>query len=723
MKIDIFKSKYILAALLLLASSTAIVHGQQMTVDYRYAPDWHLSTPALPDDSYKTLVGPQGQLLYDFGGKQFFAYALSKGFRTVIHLMADENQHFQPQSLHSARVPIATTRSTVYGMLVTQEVFSTAQALRIGQSPIHPLTENREDILMTTISNPGQKTQTIRPLIVINSEHDVNVDGQTVIIRGKERFCFSLPVVRVRKNLASFKTLIELSPLTLAAGETRLIAGVYDNGLPSELLSGMSARPEATLQQLPALCQSAINFWQQYANLPYDHIIVPDAEIQNLVDASIRGIWQAREIIDNKKSFQVGPTCYRGLWIVDGAFLMETAALLGRGTEAREGIEYTLSFQKENGEFAKLSKTFWKENGIILWTCVRHALLTQDKAWLRSVWPRLSRTVDFIRELRQRSYQNDTPLDDGLIPPGYIDGGLNGGTDQPEYSNTVWNLAGLKAMIDAAHWINAKNDARRWQTEYDDFYTTFQRAAQRDLTTDDFGNRYLNNMMDPAQRSLPQRALWAFCQSIYPGQIFEMNDPIATGTMNMLHTTLQEGVVMGTGWIIEGIWNYFPSFYAHACLWTGDSQRASQSLYAFANHASPLYLWREEHNPRDLQRDFVGDMPHNWASAEFIRLVVHLLQLDRGNELHLLKGIPHEWLAPGMLTALRNIATPFGQLTFELQVSPDGRYADLSIKPLTDKSCKALIIHTGDWGNVEGKNIVTLLPGRANKIRINCSTL
>ena len=33
-------------------------------------------------------------------------------------------------------------------------------------------------------------------------------------------------------------------------------------------------------------------------------------------------------------------------------------------------------------------------------------------------------------------------------------------------------------------------------------------------------------------------------------------------------------------------------------------------------------------------------MPHNWASAEFIRLVIHLLALDRGDELHLLEGFP-----------------------------------------------------------------------------------
>lgn len=95
---------------------------------------------------------------------------------------------------------------------------------------------------------------------------------------------------------------------------------------------------------------------------------------------------------------------------------------------------------------------------------------TRLKSWLRSVWPILCKTVDYIKVLRQRSYKNETSLDDGLIPPGYIDGGLNGGMNQPEYSNTVWNLAGLKSMIGAAWWLGFKTDAKKWQSEYDNFF-------------------------------------------------------------------------------------------------------------------------------------------------------------------------------------------------------------------------------------------------------------
>ncbi len=58
--------------------------------------------------------------------------------------------------------------------------------------------------------------------------------------------------------------------------------------------------------------------------------------------------------------------------------------------------------------------------------------------------------------------------------------------------------------------------------------------------------------------------------------------------MNMLHTTLQEGMVMGTGWIFDGIWNYIAGFYGVNYLWMGERDRAARSLYAFTNHVSPL---------------------------------------------------------------------------------------------------------------------------------------
>ena len=100
---------------------------------------------------------------------------------------------------------------------------------------------------------------------------------------------------------------------------------------------------------------------------------------------------------------------------------------------------------------------------------------------------------------------------------------------------------------------------------------------------------------------------------------------------------------------------------------------AAQVLYDFANHAAPTRVWREEQKPVGKGVEEVGDMPHNWASAEFIRLATHLLELDRGDELHLLEGMPAQWLKAGMVTRLNGVLTPFGPLHADGPRGPAGQ--------------------------------------------------
>ncbi|MCX6923402.1 MAG: hypothetical protein NT154_09375, partial [Verrucomicrobia bacterium] len=313
----------------------------------------------------------------------------------------------------------------------------------------------------------------------------------------------------------------------------------------------------------------------------------------------------------------------------------------------------------------EVMENFSKENGIVLWTCVRHAQLTQDKAWLESIWPKLERVAQHIKTLRQRTLENDTPLDDGLLPAGFSDGGIGG--INLEYTNPYWNLLGLKAFIQAAHWLGKTDEAASWQREYDAFMTAFRKAAAHDLARDPQGNAYIPIVMgEPGKKELPQRAQWGFCHA-------------------------------GTGWDATGIWNYFASFYGHAWLWQGNGRKAAQILYAYANHAAPTLVWREEQSLKGEKFKKVGDMPHNWASAEFIRLTIHLLALDRGDELHLLEGFPRAWAGPGMITRLNGVATPFGPLDLTVQADKDGKALTLEVKPLA-ANCKAVVVHLPNGG-------------------------
>lgn len=571
----------------------------------------------------------------------------------------------------------------------------------------------RNDLIIVHVKNTRPQARTLEPRLVVDTVQSFQFqpERQQVVLDNHETVTASLKMADALTE-AKTRREIPLGEVKVPAGETARFHVLFSSGGPIVI------EPK-TLEQALAYRDQAVAYWEKEAPLPYDRIQVPDAGVQALIDSATRNIWQAREIKRGLPAFQVGPTCYRGLWIVDGAFLLEAATLLGAGKEARAGIEYMLSFQQTDGRF-EIIKNYHKENGIVLWACVRHAQLTQDKAWLESVWPRLERTADYIRVLRRQTRDNESPLDDGLMPPGFPDGGLAG---KPyEYSNVYWNLLGLRAFIGAAQWLGRNETAAAWQKEHDDFMAAFRQAAERDLRKDPHGNPYLPTVMGESTE-LPQRAQWGFCHAVYPGQVFEREDPLVAGNMKMLEATEQEGMVYGTGWDATGIWNYFASFYGHAWLWQGDGRKAADVLYAFANHAAPILAWREEQSVKGEKYKKVGDMPHNWASAEFIRLAAHLLALDRGRELHLFEGLPLEWTRAGMVTKLTGISTPFGPLTLSLTVSKDRQTARLQVNPLRDLSCERIIVHLGGWASPQKDAAIELDLRRAHDREIRIEAL
>jgi hypothetical protein len=210
---------------------------------------------------------------------------------------------------------------------------------------------------------------------------------------------------------------------------------------------------------------------------------------------------------------------------------------------------------------------------------------------------------------------------------------------------------------------------------------------------------------------------------VYPGRIFAANDPLMLGTLKMLEAhEVQGGIVEDSGWI--GVWPQCASFYGHDWLWLGNGQKAARLLYAFANHASPLWNFREE-MPRQIMQGEVfpyergsGDMPHVSAAAEFIRLTSHLLAFDRGQELHLFEGLPHEWLKPGMTTRLNGLVTPFGPLTLELQVALSGQTATLRVAPLNDPDCKKIVLHLGGWASAKADEVRELALGKSTELEL-----
>jgi len=452
--------------------------------------------------------------------------------------------------------------------------------------------------------------------------------------------------------------------------------------------------------------------WWLASGPSHSAIELPDPSAQRMVDSCLRNLFQARDERNGLPSFHVGPTIYRGLFLADGAFMLELATMLDRVDESRAGIEYLRSFELPEGGFNVID-TYYKENGLAAFAIIRHAQLTNDREWLKTKWSTIQGCVRRIIALR-RTTPKGAP-NEGLLPAGaFCDGGVfNNNRPFADYSNVAWCLSGLKWAAEAARWIEETHDAENWQAEYDDFRRTFQLAAEKDVTPDSHGNMYLPVVQGNGDNHAPPRGQWAFCHSVYPGGIYAQGDPIVKGTLAMLHDALVEGVVLDTGWMTGGLWPYFSSFYAHALQWAGSGQEVPQILYDFANHSSPTLVWREEQKPQGMGYEEVGDMPHNWASAEFLRMVLHGIQIDRGSELHLLEGLPREWAAPGAVTRLRGIRTPFGCIDLDVT----GEATDVRIRLKFDDESNMpgrVVVHRDSWG--EGSEVTMTVKSEINEV-------
>jgi hypothetical protein len=91
--------------------------GEELSVDFRFAPPQWQASICLPDDSHKTLVDRSGELLYHYrqGGREF-------GTRVSVSVV--EDARWTGQELCSPRVPIMRTLREAPGLKIVEEAFA-----------------------------------------------------------------------------------------------------------------------------------------------------------------------------------------------------------------------------------------------------------------------------------------------------------------------------------------------------------------------------------------------------------------------------------------------------------------------------------------------------------------------------------------------------------------------------------------------------------------------
>lgn len=668
-------------------------------IDFRYAPTVCWTCIGRPDDAYKTLVNERGALLYDFerAASRFGTFR----FKRVIafRLQTDRPPQRVSQRTDSGRVPVVTTTLHYPAAILELVAFGHQHADQCRTDIVlWSITPQPEREFLTGLWLEAQELdRRFVPATTAPSRRIYAVEPAHVPPRPGLTELFSLP--------SEAEGVQPPGPLAFISTPHPLqVASAFDfgpaSGLTTPLALVRSEQPLRGALILPlnhdrvegldeAWARQALSaerrFWQGY-NLQPLEMQIPEPEVMELLTACARNILQAREIKAGWPEFQVGPTVYRGLWVIDGYFLLEAAQYLGHAEAALKGLEALLRRVKPSGAIEE-RELDTKDTAIALATLVRQCELAGRMDKLESLWPIIRRAVAYLQKLREHSKVRgpDAP-EYGLLPPAFGNGGLGG--IRPEYTTALWMLAGLKAVTGAARRLEYNADADYCQAAFDDLLAAFRCHAERDMRSLPDGTPYLpmlkpgsgehhwihNYPGTPAawERVNPGTGTWALAQAIYPGEVFSPDDPLVQNFCRLLDQLDEaEGIPAATGWLpYQAVWNYAASFYAQVWLYAGRPDKAIDYLYAFANHAAPTQVWREEQSLQDSQHGhMIGDMPHNWASAEFIRLVRHLLVFEHGNVLELLPGLPAAWLQPDKPLRLERTPTRFGPVSLEVSIN------------------------------------------------------
>ena len=647
---------------------TSMANPASTKVDFRYAPRNQQSTICFPDDPRKTIVGQAGDLRYGF------TKSLSSGmenFGTVIDfsLAGFQDDKVLRQWIESPAVPIVHTLIDRPAAMFELIAFATRHN---GEGRV-------DNVLLSVKSKSKVSHIAVLPKIHIRTCERLELESYTVPTATVRLQGSKSPLVvaaQLNNNLGSCMLWEEEGfTLYLPHGEaSEDVPAQYFFRLPQETQSAETLREHLASAQ--GLLAEAREFWRSWKPFGTTNWSFPGRHGEFLT-ACARNIQQAREVKNDRLVFQVGPTQYRGLWIVDGNFLLEAARYLGYDQATDEGLRSEWSKQAASGQvIAESGGEHWKDTAIAMFTLVRQCELKQDWTFFHELEPNVVHALDFLIGLRDQARSGPSINGRyGLLAPGFADGGIGG--VRSEFTNTVWTLAALRAVADAADQLKmpSLSRARRF---FNELYEAFQQMARREMVRHPAGFEYLpmiahddpsNSDPDPWNRPRPQTAQWALSHSIFPGEVFEKNDPIVRGHIALMQSCTQEDVPTETGWLWhDSLWTYNASFTAHVYLWAGLTDWAHRTFTGFLNHASPLYCWREE---QPLQHALAGqdwgDMPHNWASAECVRYLRHMLALEDGKSLRLLNGITAAELIPTSRYSLQNSPTRFGRINLELE--------------------------------------------------------
>jgi hypothetical protein len=368
-----------------------------------------------------------------------------------------------------------------------------------------------------------------------------------------------------------------------------------------------------------------------------------------------------------------GTRSYARSWIRDGALICAALLRLGQAEIVKSYIEWFAKFQGPDGRVPccvdRRGADAVPENdshGELLFAIAEYWRFTRDADFLRSVLPNVERAVSYIDALRQkrRTEEYRTPerlLFFGLLPESISHEGYSA-KPVHSYWDDFWALKGLKDATDLAAALGREDLRSRWAAIRDEFEKDLSASLSRTITSR--GIDYI-----PGAAELADFDPTATTIALDPTGAFELLPRSELlGTFERYDAEFRRRRDEQTAW---DAYTPYEIRTVGAFVRLGWRERARELLDFFLGGRRPAQWnqWAEVVGREMRAPRFVGDMPHAWVGADFIRSALDLFAWEREKDgaLVLAAGIPSLWLRGGPGVAVRGLRTPHGLLDYTLR--------------------------------------------------------
>lgn len=298
-----------------------------------------------------------------------------------------------------------------------------------------------------------------------------------------------------------------------------------------------------------------------------------------------------------------GAYTYRTFFFRDAAYMVSALLRWNYIHEATKVIKSYSGRQLRDG-FFRSQKGEWDGTGQAIWTLMQYVSATNDRAFLESIYPHLTRGVRWIWRLRRKGLRKK------ILPPGFSAEHL--GPADSYYWDNIWSIAGLHATAQAAERLGLRADAARFWQMTNEYTSGLLEVSESE-------RRKLGLITAAPGRQIETGMIGSVCV-MYPLEMNIFPKQQVRKTVNTIYKRFfNRGLFFHH--IIHSGYNIYLSLQVAQCLFRlGEIRKSRRILNRALKMSSPMWTYPEAIHPL-TGGGVMGDGFHGWAFAEILLLL------------------------------------------------------------------------------------------------------